>query len=96
MRRAEGEPVSGCRAAPGVRTKAYLDSQGRPTEDPEAAHSGEIAEYGPHGRLRHRTTFFLTARELHWIPVSEPAFLLWVLAALMTIWLVIGLVLYLV
>ena len=98
MRRAEGEPVSGCRAAPRVRTKEYRDSQGRPTtEDPEAAVSGEIAEYGAHGRLRHRTTFFfLTERELQWLPVSEPAFLLWVLAGLMTIWLVIGLLLYLV
>jgi hypothetical protein len=96
MRRAEGEPVSGSGAAPGVRAKAYVDSEGRPTDDPAAVVSGEIAEYGPHGRLQHRTTFFLTARELHWLPVSEPAFLLWVLAALMTIWLVIGLVLYLV
>jgi hypothetical protein len=79
-----------------VRAKAYVDSEGRPTDDPAAAVSGEIAEYGPHGRLRHRTRFFLTARELPWLPVSEPAFLLWVLAALMTVWLVIGLVLYLV
>jgi hypothetical protein len=94
MRRASGEPVSGPRAAPAVRT-VYLDSQGRPTDDPEAIVSGEIAEYGSHGRLLHRTRFFLTERELPWLPVSEAAFLLWVLAALMAIWLVIGLVLYL-
>jgi hypothetical protein len=77
-----------------VRAAEYLDAEGRPTEDPAAAVSGEIAEYGVHGRLRRRTRFFLTERELPWLPVSEPAFLLWVLAALMLIWIAIGLVLH--
>jgi hypothetical protein len=75
------------------RTVLYADAEGRPTEDPDAAVSGEIVEYDVHGRLRRRTRFFLTERELPWLPVSEPAFLLWVLAALMLIWLVIGFVL---
>ena len=44
----------------------------------------------PVGRIR----FFLAERELPWLPVSEPAFLLWVLAVLMLIWIVIGLVLH--
>jgi hypothetical protein len=37
--------------------------------------------------------FFLDKGEIPWLPVSEPAFLLWVLIALMVIWLVIGVVL---
>jgi hypothetical protein len=96
MGQAEADPARRSRVAPPVRTTTYLDSQGQPTDDPEVAVSGEIAEYTAHGRLRRRTRFFLTARELPWLPVSEPAFLLWVLAGLMVIWLVIGLVLHLV
>jgi hypothetical protein len=92
MGRIEPDPADA--AAPPVRTVVYRDAQGRPTDDPAAAVSGEIAEYGDHGRLKRRTRFFLTERELPWLPVSEPAFLLWVLAALMMIWLVIGLVLH--
>jgi hypothetical protein len=96
MGRAETDPATRGAVAPPVRTIAYRDSQGRPTDDPEAAVSGEIAEYTAHGRLHRRTSFFLSERELPWLPVSEPAFLLWVLAALIVIWLVIGLVLHLV
>jgi len=92
MGRAETDPVSA--TPPAVRTAEYVDAEGRPTDDPAAAVSGEIAEYSPHGRLRRRTSFFLTERELPWLPVSEPAFLLWVLAALMLIWVAIGLVLH--
>jgi hypothetical protein len=77
-----------------VRTAAYVDADGRPTTDPEAAIRGEIVEYDRHGRLRRRTRFFLAERELPWLPISEPAFLLWVLAALMLVWIAIGLVLY--
>jgi hypothetical protein len=90
MGRVEPEPLPAT-----VRTAAYVDADGRPTADPEAAIRGEIAEYDDHGRLRRRTRFFLAERELPWLPVSEPAFLLWVLAALMLIWIAIGLVLYL-
>jgi hypothetical protein len=81
---------------PAVRTVEYVDADGRPTDDPEAAVRGEVAEYDAHGRLRRRASFFLTERELPWLPVSEPAFLLWVLAALMLAWVVIGVVLHLV
>lgn len=90
MGRAEPEPVPAA-----VRTAAYVDADGRPTADPEAAIRGEVVEYDAHGRPRRRTRFFLAERELPWLPVSEPAFLLWVLAALMLIWIAIGLVLYL-
>ena len=96
MGRAEPDP----RRAPPVpgpaRSTTYVDADGRPTDDPEAAVGGEIAEYDVHGRLFRRTRFFLTQRELPWLPVGELAFLLWVLAALMVIWLVVGLVLRLI
>ena len=92
MGRAEGQqpliPTPGPR-----RAVAYTDADGSVTDDPAAAVRGEIVEYDAHGRPRQKTRFFLSERELPWLPVSEPAFLLWVLIALMAIWLVIGLVL---
>jgi hypothetical protein len=78
-----------------ARTAAYVDADGRPTDDPEAAVGGEIVERDAHGRLRHRTRFVLAEPQLRWLPVSESAFLLWVLVALMLVWLAIGLLLYL-
>jgi hypothetical protein len=89
MGRAEGQPL-----IPGpARAVAYTDAEGRATDDPAVAVGGEIVEYDAHGRPRRRTRFFMNERELPWLPVSEPAFLLWVLIVLMAIWLVIGLVL---
>ena len=55
--------------------------------------SGEIAELDDHGRPLRRTRFFLDRAELPWLPVSEPAFLLWVLLGLFLIWSGIGLLL---
>jgi hypothetical protein len=93
MGRARPDPRHGSTPPVASRTTALVDDEGRPTDDPESAVSGEIAEYDAHGRFRRRTRFFLTERELPWLPVSEPAFLLWVLVALMVIWLGIGVVL---
>lgn len=73
---------------------SYRDSQGRETGDPAQAVSGEIAEYRAHGRLRRRTRFFLQRAELPWLPVSEAAFLLWVLALLVFAWLVAAFILF--
>jgi len=73
----------------------YTDADGLTTDDPAAAVRGEIVEYDAHGLPQRRTRFFLTERELPWLPVSEPAFLLWVLVVLMILWLGVGLVLYL-
>ena len=42
------------------------------------------------GRAR-RTWFFVKEVEIKWLPVSESAFLLWVLLALALIWVLIGL-----
>jgi hypothetical protein len=92
MGRAEGPQPLIPSAAP-RRAVAYTDADGQATDDPAAAVRGEIVEYDAHGRPGRRTRFFLDERELPWLPVSEPAFLLWVLIVLMVIWLVIGLVL---
>jgi hypothetical protein len=73
----------------------YTDADGTLTDDPAAAVRGEIVEYDAHGQPRRRTRFFLSERELPWLPVSEAAFLLWVLVILMVMWLGIGLALYL-
>jgi hypothetical protein len=73
------------------RRIAYFDSDGLPTDDAAQAVSGEVLEYDPHDRPARRTRFFLDRSELPWLPVSEPAFLLWVLAALFVAWLGIGL-----
>jgi hypothetical protein len=90
----ETDPASP-RASGPRRASRFVDADGLPTDDPAAAVSGEIVEYGDHGRLRHRTSFFLTETQRpSWLKISEPAFLLWVLAALMMIWVVIGLVLH--
>ena len=78
---------------PPNRAVVYTDAEGETTDDPSAAVRGEIVEYDAHGQPRRRTRFFLDERDLPWLPVSEPAFLLWVLIVLMVIWLVIGLVL---
>jgi hypothetical protein len=89
MGRVEPEPVPAT-----ARSVVYVDADGQPTAEPEAAVRGEIVDYDAHGRPRGRMRFFLAEREIPWLPVSEPAFLLWVLAALMLVWIVIGLVLH--
>jgi hypothetical protein len=96
MARDAADPDSGRAAKPPRRTAArFFDADGLPTDDPAAAVGGEIVEYGDHGRLRRRTSFFLASRDMpRRIPVGEPAFLLWVLAGLMLVWIVIGLVLH--
>jgi len=76
-----------------MRRVSYTDAEGRPTADPGAAVEGEIVEYDGHGRPRVRARFFLDQRDIPWLPVSEPAFLLWVLVGLMLVWLVIAVVL---
>jgi len=69
---------------------AYFDADGNRTEDPAQAVRGEILEHDSEGRRR-RTWFLFEEVELKWLPVSEGAFLLWVLLALALIWVLIGL-----
>jgi hypothetical protein len=76
---------------------AFTDAEGRATNDPAVAASGEITEYDAHGAPRRLTRFqMLEQRALPWLPVGEVAFLLWVLVALIVAWLVVGLILGLV
>jgi hypothetical protein len=81
---------SGWQRAKRRRRVSYRDVDGRPTDDPAKAVQGEVLEYGAHLEPARRTTFFLGRSELPWLPVSEPAFLLWVLALLFMVWLAIG------
>jgi hypothetical protein len=69
----------------------YVDADGRLTDDSAKAMRGEVVEYDAHGRPARRMRFFLDRSELPWLPVSEPAFLLWVFAGLFVVWLAIGL-----
>jgi hypothetical protein len=73
------------------RRVTYRDADGRPTDDPAEAVQGEVLEYGAHRQPVRRVRFFLSRSELPWLPVSEPAFLLWVLAFLFMVWVGIGL-----
>ena len=81
------------RATRGRKSTSYVDGNGRRTDDPEQAVSGEVAEYDNHDRVLRRTRFFLDRGELPWLPVSEAAFLLWVLAVLVVVWVGIAVVL---
>jgi hypothetical protein len=78
-------------AAP-VRVSAYYDADGNVTDDPAKAVGGEILEREGEGRAGRRTWFFVREVELSWLPVSETAFLLWVLALLLLAWFVTALV----
>ena len=69
---------------------AYFDAEGNPTQDPAQAVRGEVLEHDAHGRRR-RTWFLIDEVELRWLPVSEGAFLLWVLLALALVWVLLGL-----
>jgi hypothetical protein len=51
----------------------------------------KFAELFPESRRR--IWFHVEDVHLRWLPVSETAFLLWVLAALVLVWLVVALVL---
>jgi hypothetical protein len=66
-----------------LQTARLVDAGGNTISDPERAVSGEIREH--EGRTR-RTWFLMKEVELHWLPVSESAFLLWVLVALVVAW----------
>lgn len=75
---------------PSVPRTAYFDAEGNRTEDPARAVRGEIHEQDADGHRTRRTWFFLEEVEIKWLPVSESAFLLWVLLALSLIWVLIG------
>jgi len=77
-----------------LRTSVYLDAEGNRTHDPGKAVGGEILERAGDGRAAKRTWFRVQEVELKWLPMSEAAFLLWVLALLVFAWLVAALILF--
>jgi hypothetical protein len=77
-----------------LRTSVYLDAEGNRTHDPGKAVGGEILERDGDGRGAKRTWFRIQEVQLKWLPVSEAAFLLWVLALLVFVWLVAALILF--
>jgi hypothetical protein len=74
-----------------VLRPVYFDAEGNRTEDPAQAVRGELVEQDPKAGRTRRTWFFIEEVEVRWLPVSESAFLLWVLLALLLIWVLIGL-----
>jgi hypothetical protein len=94
MGRAEADPPLPLPSP--VRVVTYTDAEGHETDDPASAVRGEAVLYDEHGIPRRRTRFFLIQREMpSWLPLGEAAFLLWVLVALMLVWLAVGVFLYL-
>jgi hypothetical protein len=83
-RKRERQPVPG---------QAYLDAEGNRTESPAEAVRGEVVTRDQKSGRTRRTWFFIEEVEIKWLPVSESAFLLWVLLALLTTWVLIGLAL---
>jgi hypothetical protein len=75
------------------RAALYLDAEGSPTDNPREAVRGEILEYDQNDRLSRRTWFLLDDVQIKWLPLSEAAFLLWVLVLLFGVWVVAALVL---
>jgi hypothetical protein len=71
----------------------YGDHEAEANENPAAAVHAPVVRYDSQGRSARRTRFFLAEREIPWLPVSEPAFLLWVLALFVVVWLSIGVIL---
>jgi hypothetical protein len=76
---------------PSASRTAYFDADGNRTEDPAQAVRGEIHEVDAGGRRTRRTWFLIEEVEIKWLPVSESAFLLWVLLGLLLTWVLIGL-----
>ena len=75
---------------PRVLSPVYFDAEGNRTENPAEAVRGEVVEHDPKAGRTRRTWFFIEEVELKWLPVTESAFLLWVLALLLGLWLLIG------
>ena len=78
----------------GTSARSYkavlVDADGNRTEDPSQAVGGELVELDGADRPTRRTWFLASEAEVKWLPVGEAAFLLWVLALLIGVWLAIG------
>jgi len=67
------------------------DAEGQLTTDPARAVKGELVDHDDEGRPR-RTWFLIEEVEIKWLPISESAFLLWVLALFVCAWIVAAIV----
>lgn len=70
--------------------RSLVDAKGRSTDDPRRAVSGELVEYDAKSKRARRTWFRVEQVEIKWLPVSESAFLLWVLVLLLAVWFAVG------
>jgi hypothetical protein len=70
--------------------RSLVDAEGRSTDDRREAVRGEVVEYDARSKRTRRTWFRVEQVEIKWLPVSESAFLLWVLVLLLTVWLATG------
>jgi hypothetical protein len=70
--------------------------EGKPTDDAARAVRGELVEHDEQSKQTRRVWYRLEQVEIKWLPVSEASFLLWVLVALLAVWLAIGVALGLV
>jgi hypothetical protein len=70
--------------------RSLVDAKGRSTDDPRRAVRGELVEYDAKSKQARRTWFRIEQVEIKWLPVSESAFLLWVLVLLLAVWFAIG------
>jgi hypothetical protein len=83
------------RTEPARKAKViYFDARGAVVTDPAQAVRGEIVEIRDGDKPGRRAWFRIDEVELTWLPVRESTFLLWVLALLVTVWVVSILVLH--
>jgi hypothetical protein len=75
---------------------SLVDAEGNPTDDVRRAVAGELVDSDPKSKRAGRAWFRIEQVEIAWLPVSEAAFLLWVLVLLLAVWLAIGVALGLV
>jgi hypothetical protein len=73
-----------------TRGARLFDDRGRRTDDPARAVRGDLLERDPNTGRERRVWFLSSRADLSWLPVSESAFLLWVLVTLLGVWLAIG------
>jgi hypothetical protein len=78
------------------RTASFVDAEGKPTDEARRAVRGELVQYDARSKRVRRAWFRVEQVEVRWLPVSEGAFLLWVLVLLLAVWLGIGVALGLV
>jgi hypothetical protein len=67
-----------------------VDADGNVIAAPDRAAAGEVLEHDERGEVKRRTWFLIEEVEFKWLPVSESAFLLWVLALLVVIWVAVA------